>query len=41
MRKVVALLNDCQGWRAEYCEMKRKFGMAGELEVVGLRAGCS
>ena len=36
VRKVVALLNDCQGWWAEYCELKKKFGMEGELEVVGL-----
>ena len=38
VRKVVALLNDCQGWWVEYCEMKRKVGIEGELEVVGLRA---
>ena len=34
VRKVVALLNDSRGWWAEYCELKRKFGMEGELEVV-------
>ncbi len=32
-RKVVALLNDCRSWCAENCELKRKFGMEGELEV--------
>ena len=35
MKKVVALLNDCRGWWAEFCEPKRKFGVEGELEVVG------
>ena len=38
VRKVVVLLNDCRGWWAEYCELKRKFGMEGELEVVGSHA---
>ena len=39
VRKVVALLNDCQGWWAEYCELKRKFGVEGKLvEVVGSHA---
>ena len=32
--KVVALLNNCLGWWAEYCELKRKFVMGGELKVV-------
>ena len=26
VRKVVALLSDCRGWWADYCELKRKFG---------------
>ena len=38
VRKVVALLNDRRGCWAEYCELERKFGMEGELEVVGSRA---
>ena len=38
VRKVVALLNDCRGWWAEYCELKRKFEMEGGLEVAGLHA---
>ena len=35
--KVVTLLNDFRGWWAENCELKRKFGMERELEVVGSR----
>ena len=27
--EVVALLNYCCSWWAEYCELKRKFGMEG------------
>ena len=27
-----------RGWWAEYCELKRKFGVEGELEIVGLCA---
>ena len=27
--------NDCDGWWAEYCVLKWKFGVEGELEVVG------
>ena len=38
MRKIVALLYDCQGWWAKYCVLKRKFGMEGELEVVDSHA---
>ena len=34
MKKVVA----CRGWWVEYHELKRKFGVEGELEVVGLHA---
>ena len=37
VRKVVALLNDCRGWWAEYCEVKRKFVVEGKLEVVDSR----
>ena len=36
VRKVVALLNNCRGWWTENCELKRKFGVEGELEVVGM-----
>ena len=38
VRKAVALLNDCCGRWVEYCELKRKFEVEGELEVVGLCA---
>ena len=38
VKKVVALLNDCRGWWADYCELKRKFGVEEEMEVVGLCA---
>ena len=27
VRKVVALLNDCRGWYAAYCELKRKLAI--------------
>ena len=45
--KVVALLNDYQGWWAEYCELKRNWDgrkvghsrLACNMEE--LRAGCS
>ena len=44
----VALLNDCQGWWAEHCELKKKFGMEGEVRssrlscnMDKLHAGCS
>ena len=36
VRKVVALLNECRGWWAEYCGLKRKFVVEGKLKVVGL-----
>ena len=46
VRKVVALLNECRSWWAEYCDLKRKFGVEGvgssrltcNMEVVGLHA---